>query len=241
MPRCLSSTWEAAAAGWSIWGQPGTRSKMWIFSFFKGKRKSTNVENSNQVKSCCRLSFQRQRRRSQAWACEVLSRGWQSPASYAYAAHRRWVTVTDHLPLHWLNTGRGISEQRLKETYLINFLWDWHALQFTPTWKRNSFFLLVLVSRTFWGHHPWEDRCQKDSASYTVTNCGDLGTPEPLCHCFWKKGGGGFSKQKTLTTDDFVVVVVLTLLGKLGYFSESHVTWAWSLTPVSPELGKLGH
>lgn len=155
---------------------------------------------------------------------------WRSPTTYI---------CTEHRQRHF--------RANMKETYLIKFLWDWCALQFTPTWKWNYFFCWSskrersLLLGHSGGHHPWEDRCQKDSASYTVTNCGDLGTPEPLCHCFFKKGGG-FSKQKTLTTDDFVVVVVvLTLLGKLGYFSESRVTWAWSLTPVSPELGKLGH
>lgn len=155
------------------------------------------------------------------------------------------MTVTNHLHLHWTQAEafRSKYEGDIFDKFLVRLV----CTTIYSYMEMEFFFLLVfkkrevLVSRTFWGHHPWEDRCQKDSASYTVTNCGDLGTPEPLCHCFFKKGGG-FSKQKTLTTDDFVVVVVvLTLLGKLGYFSESHVTWAWSLTPVSPELGKLGH
>lgn len=111
---------------------------------------------------------------------------WRSPTTYI---------CTEHRQRHF-----GAN---MKETYLIKFLWDWCALQFTPTWKWNSFFCWSskrersLFLGHSGGHHPWEDRCQKDSASYTVTNCGDLGTPEPLCHCFFKKGGGLFQTENT--------------------------------------------
>lgn len=207
-----------------------------LFLFFFIKRKSTNVENSNQVKSVVDWAFKGRegglRPRPVKCSTWVTVTGHLClPSIQALGDHHRPLTfaLTEHRQRHFRAKTEGDIFDKFLVRLVCTTIYSYAEMKF--------FFLLVfkkkevLVSRTFWGHHPWEDRCQKDSASYTVTNCGDLGTPEPLCRCFFfffKGGVGGLSKQKTLTTDDFVAaVVILTLLGKLGYFSESHVTWAW--------------
>lgn len=153
------------------------------------------------------------------------------------------MTVTNHLHLHWTQAEafRSKYEGDIFDKFLVRLV----CTTIYSYMEMEFFFLLVfkkrevLVSRTFWGP-PSLRRQVPEGLCFLHSDqlWGSWNTRATVPLLFYK--GGGFSKQKTLTTDDFVVVV-LTLLGKLGYFSESHVTWAWSLTPVSPELGKLGH
>lgn len=119
-------------------------------------------EKGNQVKCGCRLC-------SKAGKDISGLRAWEG--------HRQTGDVTGHCRFHWALRGfRAKAERKHIWSFLMELVFtkihSYREIEFFFFFCQSSKREKVLVSRTFWCHHPWGNRCQRTPL---LTQCWAVG------------------------------------------------------------------